>query len=106
MRRDSLRLSPQTSVETSRDINGRFYIAFSGGASVFIRDVAELRRFLKIPKGIPMRESLESWLTSLADQDAKKKGAVEAPVGDANVEGSFDPLAHEDDPVLSSKMVI
>jgi hypothetical protein len=97
MKRDFLRLSPTTSVGTSLDWNGRYYIAFSGGASVFIRDVADLRRFLKIPKGLPMRESLESWLASLADQDAKRKGAVEAPVGDANVEGSFDPLAHDVD---------
>jgi hypothetical protein len=94
------------SVETGLDWNGRYWIAYSSGASVFIRDVAELRRFLKLPKGIPMRESLESWLASVADMDAKRKGAVETPVGDANVEGSFDPLAHEDDPALSSKMVI
>jgi hypothetical protein len=97
MKYDTLRLSPQTLVSTSRDINGRFYIALSGGASVYIRDVAELRRFLKIPKGIPMRESLDSWLVSLADMDAKRKGAVEAPVGDANVEGSWDPQAHDVD---------
>jgi hypothetical protein len=28
------------------------------------------------------------------------------PVGDANVDGSFDPLAHEEDPALSTKMVL
>jgi hypothetical protein len=97
MKRDSLHLSPTMSIETGLDWNGRYYIAYSSGASIYIRGAAELRRFLKIPKGIPMRESLESWLASLADQDAKRKGAVEAPVGDANVEGSFDPLAHDVD---------
>lgn len=106
MKYDTLRLSPQTSVSTSRDINGRFYIAFSGGASVYIRDVAELRRFLKIPKGIPMRESLDSWLASLADMDAKRKGDVETPVGDANVEGSWDPQAHDDDPTANTRTII
>jgi hypothetical protein len=106
VKRDSIRLSPTTTVETYRDLNGRAYIAFSGGASVFIRGVAELRRFLKIPKGIPMRESLESWLASLADQDAKRKGAVEAPVGDANVEGSWDPQAHDDDPTANTRTII
>jgi hypothetical protein len=70
MKRDALRLSPHQFIETSRDINGRFYIAYSGGASVFIRDVVELRRVLKIPKSIPMREALESWLASLADMDS------------------------------------
>jgi hypothetical protein len=35
--------------------------------------------------------------------DAEKKGATTEPLGDANVEGSFDPLAHDDDP---TKMII
>jgi hypothetical protein len=96
MKRDSLRLSPTMSVETGLDWNGRYWIAYSSGASVFVRDVAELRRFLKAPKGIPMRESLESWLASLADMDAARGKAPE-PVGDANVEGSWDPQAHDVD---------
>jgi hypothetical protein len=95
MKRDSLRLSPTMSVETGLDWNGRYWIAYSSGASIFIRDVAELRRFLKLPKGIPMRESLESWLASVADMDAKRKAPE--PVGDANVEGSWDPQAHDVD---------
>lgn len=110
MKRDTLRLSAHMTIETSRDINGRYFIAYAGGASVFIREIAELRRFLKLPKSIPMRESLESWLSSLADMDAKRgKGDVEVPVGDANVEGSFDPLAHgldESDPQFQTRTVI
>jgi hypothetical protein len=65
MKRDTLRLSQHTFIETSKDHNGRYWIAYSGGASVFIRDVVELRRFLKIPKSIPMRDALESWLAGL-----------------------------------------
>jgi hypothetical protein len=38
-----------------------------------VRDIADLRRFLKLPKGLPMRESLESWLCSLGDQDASQQ---------------------------------
>ena len=95
-KRDALRLSQYQFVETSRDGNGRFFIAYTGGASVFIRDVSELRRFLKIPKSIAMRESLESWLAMLEDMD-QKKGAVQAPVPHTSVEGSFDPLAHDVD---------
>ena len=71
--------------------------------------MAELRRFLKIPKSLPMRESLESWLSSLADMDAKRRGEVPEVLGDAQVEGSFDPLAHgldESDPQFSTKMVV
>jgi hypothetical protein len=109
MKRDALRLSQQQFIETGRDWNGRYFIAYSGGTSVFIREIAELRRFLSLPKGLPMRESLESWLSSLADMDAKRRGDVPAPLGDAQVEGSFDPLAHgldESDPQFNTKTVI
>lgn len=94
MKRDALRLSPHQTVETARDFNGRYWIAYSSGASVFVRDAAELRRFLKLPKSIPMRQALDSWLASLADQDASRQGAAVEHPGDANVEGSWDPLSH------------
>jgi hypothetical protein len=109
MKRDAIRLSQHQSIETSRDWNGRYFIAYSGGASVFIRDITELRRFLKIPKSIPMRESLESWLASLADMDANKKGPREALVSGVPVEGSWDPQAHgldESDPQHQTRTVI
>lgn len=108
-KRDTLRLSQHMFIETGKDWNGRYFIAYSGGGSVFVREIVELRRFLKLPKSIPMRESLESWLASLADMDAKRHGDVPAPIGDANVEGSFDPLAHgldESDPQFNTKTVI
>jgi len=75
-KRDKLILSAHQFIETSRDINGRYFVAYSGGASLFIREVKDLRRFLKIATGIPMRESLESWLASLADMDAQRKTVV------------------------------
>lgn len=109
MKRDALRLSAHQFIETARDHNGRYFIAYSGGASVFIREIAELRRFLRIPRGLPMRESLESWLASLEDMDTKRRGDVPAPLGDAQVEGSFDPLAHgldDSDPQFNTKTVI
>ena len=73
MKRDTLRLSQHQFLETSRDFNGRYFIAYSSGASIFVRDIADLRQFLKLPKGLPMRESLESWLCSLGDQDASQQ---------------------------------
>jgi len=73
MKRDALRLSQHQFIETSRDHNGRYFIAYSSGASVFVRDIADLRRFLKLPKALPMRESLESWLCSLGDQDTSRQ---------------------------------
>lgn len=109
MKRDTLRLSQYQFVETGRDWNGRYFIAYSSGASLFIRDPKELRRFLKIAKGLPMRESLDSWLASLADMDAKRKGADQAPERLSQIETSFDPLAHqldESDPNHQTRTVI
>ena len=108
MKRDTLRLSAHQFVETSRDHNGRYWIAYSGGASVFIRDIKELRRFLKIPKSIPMRDSLESWLASLSDMDAQRKSA-KAPEGLSaeHLATGFGPEAHadEEDPTANTKMI-
>ena len=104
MKRHYLKLSPYQSVEASRDGNGTFYIAYSKGASVFIRDLKELRKFLKVPRSIAMRETLDAWLAELEEAD-NKKTTLEV-VGDANVEGSWDPKAHEEDPALSTRMMI
>ena len=104
MRRERLNLSQYQSVETGLDGNGRYFIAYSSGASVFIRDLKELRKFLKIPKSIAMREKLDAWLAELEEADKEKTTLT--VVGDANVEGSWDPKAHEDDPALSTRMVI
>jgi hypothetical protein len=106
VKRETLHLSQHQTIETGLDWNGRYFVAYSSGASVFIRDRKELVRWLKVPKSIPMRASLDSWLDSLAAADAERKGATAEPVGDANVPGSFDPLAHEEDPALSTKMIV
>ena len=107
-KRDKLVLSPHQSIETSRDLTGRYFICYSSNASVFIRDLKELRRFMKIPKGLPMREALDTWLASLADMDAQRKAPTAEPVGDANVEGSWDPQAHsldESDPQFQTRTI-
>ena len=62
MKRQRLDLRSGMLVERGRDWNGYFYIACAKGASVFIRDEKELRRFLKLPKGTPSRELLDAFL--------------------------------------------
>ena len=99
MRRDTLRLSSHQFVETGKDANGRYFVVYSAGASVYVREPKELRKFLRIARGLPMRESLDSWLASLADMDASKK----APVVEAPVANSWDPAAEPDGP---TRMVI
>lgn len=109
MKRIRLALSAYQFIETGRDYNGRWYVAYSSGASVYLRDPLDLKRFLRIPKGLPMREVLEVWLAELSIADASRVGGVPAGVGDANVEGSFDPLAHaldDSDSQFNTKTVI
>jgi hypothetical protein len=92
MKRERLNLSQYQSIETGRDASGRFFVAYSNGASVFIRDLKDLRRFLKVPKSIQMRERLDAWLAELEEVDTKKTtlGVVEDLPGD-----SWDPKAHK-----------
>lgn len=112
-KRDRLHLSPYQTIETGRDWNGRFYIAYSGGASVFIRDLKELRRFLKVPKGIPSRESLDSWLASLEAMDmerqAKREHLPQEGMSEELLATGFGPEVHaldESDPNYATKTVI
>lgn len=58
-------------VETGKDFNGRFFIAHARGASMFLRDSAQVRKFLQLATKTPSRESLDSWFASLglADQE-------------------------------------
>ena len=96
MKRERLHLSRHQSIETYRDWNGRAYIACSSNASVLFRDVGELRRWLKLPKGIPSRESFDSWIASLeaADQERVSKRA-EPLTRELLVEGASPSLSQE-----------
>lgn len=71
MKRDTLRLPGGMSVETSKDWNGRFFIAYGKQASVFVRCPKELRKFLKLSLGTASRAALDSWLESLQDTEAE-----------------------------------
>lgn len=104
MKRDRLRLSPHQSVETYRDGLGRAFIAYSNGTSVLVREEAELRRFLKVPKGLPMRASLDSWLDSLQATDAERAEPSRAEV----LATGFGPECHldESDPNHNTRTVI
>ena len=109
MKRDTLRLSQQQFIETGRDHNGRYFLAYSSGASVFIRDTKELRRFLKVPKGLPMRECLENWLTGLNEQDSKQQQPRPNGLSPELLATGFGPEVHgldEADPNFQTRTVI
>jgi len=93
-------------IETSRDWDGRWFVCWKPNVSIYCRTRKEVLKFASWPVKTPTGDSLRSWLTSLEEMDAERKSAPAEPVGDANVEGSFDPLAHEEDPALSTKMII
>ena len=108
MKRQKLHLGPATTIETGRDASGRFWIAYAKGASMFFRDATDVRRWLKLPKGIPSRDSFDSWIASLEDFD-KEKGAAQDPSALPRAESSFDPLAHgidAEDPNFQTRVII
>ena len=64
-KRDALRLPGGSSVETGPDWNGRYWIGYRKGASMFFRDVKALRKWLQLPAGIPSRDAFDSWVASV-----------------------------------------
>jgi hypothetical protein len=110
MRHERLNLSQHQFVETSRDFNGRYWIAYSSGASVFLREAADLRRFLKISKGLPMRDRLDEWLAGLAAADAERETRLRDPQEDLSVAGElqatgFGPEAFDEDPTANTRTI-
>lgn len=72
MKRERLHLGPRTTIETSRDWNGRFFIAYTKDASVFLRSPSDVRRWLRLPAKIPSREAFDSWIASLEAADQQQ----------------------------------
>lgn len=104
MKRQRLDLRSGMLVERGRDWNGYFYIACAKGASVFIRDEKELRRFLKLPKGTPSRELLDAFLAEAqprANDEGEEKREELLATG-------FGPECHldESDPNHNTRTVI
>lgn len=112
MKRERLHLSTSTTVETGVDWNGRYYIAYTKGASVFMRCPKEVRKWLKLPAKIPSREAYDSWIASLeaADTARSKKGskAQEEGLSEELLATGFGPEVHaldESDPNHQTKMI-
>lgn len=120
MKRERLHLSQHQVIETYRDWSGRAFVAYSSGCSMFFRDRKALVRWLKVPKSIPMRASLDSWLDSLEAADGDRSVKREQPLtSEAPIEQTapslsqellatgFGPECHdEEDPALSTKMIV
>lgn len=108
-KRDVLRLSQHQFIETGKDGNGRFFIAYSQGASVFIRERQELLKFLKIPRSIPMRTSLDSWLHELESSDQGVRHKPIDGLSPEHIATGFGPEVHgldDSDPQFQTRTVI
>jgi len=121
MKRESLHLPGDISIETGPDWNGRYYVAYRRGVSMFFRDVNELRKFVDVYAKASRRESLDSWLASLQAADQEKEARKAEPlISEAPIEHTSPSLSQEllatgfgpevfsdeEDPALSTKMVI
>lgn len=112
MKRERLHLSVYTNIETGVDWNGRYYIAYTNGASVFMRCPKEVRKWLKLPAKIPSREAYDSWIASLQAADAERakrnsKGKEEG-LSEELLATGFGPEVHaldESDPNHQTKMI-
>lgn len=108
MKRQTLHLQGGLSIETARDFNGRYWIAYLKGCSMFFRDAVDMRKWLKLPKGTASRDSFDSWIVSLGDFDKEKGGAQASPALPRS-ESSFDPLAQgidAEDPNYQTRQII
>ncbi len=107
MKREHLHLQHGISIETGKDFNGRFFIAYAKHTSVFVRDHEELKQFLKLPAKTTSRASLDSWLASLSHWDNQKKEPV-TPSKDELLATGFGPECHldESDPNFNTKTII
>jgi hypothetical protein len=99
-------------IETSRDWNGRYWIAWKPDVSLYFRDRSAMVKWLSWPKGTPTRASLDSWLDSLAAADAERESRSrdpqpESPLTDELLATGFGPECHldETDPNYQTKAV-
>lgn len=112
MKRERLHLSVHTSIETGVDWNGRYYIVYANGASVFRRCPKEVRKWLKLPAKIPSREAYDSWIASLEAADAERANrnnkVKEEGLSEELLATGFGPEVHaldESDPNHQTKMI-
>ena len=96
MKRDAF-VAKGLRIETWREFDGRVYTCWKPDVSIYCRTRKEVLKFASWPTKTPTGDALRAQLDSWEAMDAERKGVVAKPVGDANVEGSWDPQAHDVD---------
>lgn len=80
-------------IDTNLDLTGRYWTAWKPDTSCAFRDTKALVRWIAWPPKTPTGDAIRAWINDIVAADAQRHEPVQ-PVGDAQVEGSFDPLAH------------
>ena len=111
MKRTRLQLGQSMSVETAKDFNGRFFICYAKGASVFLRDAKEVRRFMKLPLKTTSRDQLDEWLTgfeSSGHNTTPQNQEQSPPLSAELLQSGFGPECHLDeaDPNYQTRTII
>jgi hypothetical protein len=86
--------SPGILIDADLDLSGRYFTTWRPHVSQHFRDSKALLRWMAWPPKTPTGDALRQWLEEVRAADAARREPVSA-AGDANVAGSFDPLAHE-----------
>jgi hypothetical protein len=112
VKRDALRLPGGMSIETGPDWDGRYWIGYRKGCSLFFRDVKVLRKWLGLPLGTPSRQAFDSWVESIQASDAERQAKKQQPkegLTPEHIATGFGPEVHgldESDPNHQTRTII
>jgi hypothetical protein len=95
-------------IETDRDWNGRWFIAWKPDVSQMFRDPKVMLRWVAWPPKTPTGDSLRSWIASLEAADAERKSRKTEPARDELLSTGFGPECHLDeiDPNHNTRTII
>ena len=107
-KRERLWLPGQVPIETGIDWNGRYFIGYSKGSSMFFRNAKELRKWLGLPLKTPSRDSFDAWINSLEAADQQRAKPKDEGLTEEYLATGFGPETHldESDPNYQTKMVL
>jgi hypothetical protein len=96
-------------IETARDWDGRWFIAWKPHVSQYFRDPKVMLRWVAWPVKTPTGDSLRSWIASLTAADAERANRKAAePARDELLATGFGPECHldESDPNHNTRTII
>ena len=101
-------------IETARDWDGRWFIAWKPHVSQYFRDPKVMLRWVAWPVKTPTGDSLRSWIASLTAADAERKTTASVVEGSAPnlsqevLATGFGPECHldESDPNHNTRTII